>query len=123
MDGCGAVVREARDVRICACDMSYDEGAIENLFASAAALRQRDLVGGESVQPAVWFARSSNFEHMDPHTSVAANRHGFALAATHRLRAGGVQDALSATYLTPCVDEQSDLFVFDFEVAHLEAVE
>ena len=107
-----------RDVHICACDMSYDEDAIDHLFASAAVLRQRVFDRGECFQPEIWFARSSNFEHMDSRTNAAASEHGFVLVATHRICAGGVQDALSATYLTPCVDEQTDLFVFRETKSH-----
>ncbi|KAL1508690.1 hypothetical protein AB1Y20_004785 [Prymnesium parvum] len=94
-----------RDVCICACDMAYDEHAIERLFASAASAAGR-------WRPHVWLARSSNFEHLDEHSRAVALRHGFAVAARHRLNGCGVQDALSMTYLNPCVDDVTDLFIF-----------
>ena len=119
--------------------MAYDDGAIEALFAAAAAMAEADngersaeaidsadtleLVSstkagqGASWQPQVWFARSFNFEHMDEHTYAAASKHGFELTATHNVRAGGVLDSISQMHHLPCVDENTAICVFKLQRA------
>ena len=106
----GRTEAAAHDVWLCACDMSYDEVAIDALFAAAAEL-QRHANG--RWRPVVWFARSSNFSHMDAHTVSRARARRFALAGSHAVRAAGVQDSISPTYLSPCVDDAVDIFVFE----------
>lgn len=92
-------------VCVCACDLCYDEAAIDGLFAAAAQ-------AAEKYSVEIWFARSSNFEHMDSYTRSVADRHGFSMKSSCRLRASGILDSLSATYLSPCSDDQTDLFIF-----------
>lgn len=107
------------EVWICACDMSYDGTAIEALFSAAELVRRHSE---SRWQPQVWFARSSNFEHMDSHTHQCARAHHFSMRESLLIKAAGVQDSISPTYFSPCVDDTVAIFVFESNTSNHEHV-
>lgn len=98
---------------VCACDLAYNDDAVEGLFAVAAAW-WRAAASAASSELTLLFARSSNFEHTDEATLAAAARHGFGLAArATRRNAAGVQDSSSSVTFVGCQDDASDVMTFE----------
>ena len=99
---------------VCACDLAYNDDAVDGLFAVAAAWWRATTLTSEGGSLTLFFARSSNFEHTDGATLATAMRHGFVLVArTTRRDAAGVLDSSSSVAFVGCNDHQSDVMEFE----------
>ena len=99
---------------VCACDVAYNDDAVDGLFAVAAAWWRTTTRASEEGSLTLLFARSSNFEHTDNATLAAAARHGFVLVARSTRRdAAGVLDSSSSVAFVGCQDDASDVMTFE----------